>query len=99
MVNAVRKAMTIPMPIKARGFMPVGDLIAAGNPATKIRLSRELVLQLDQLLNFAFHAPSGFTNGPKRLVRVRRQAVVGVRVNAMKFFAGLLHRVDVDDDI
>jgi hypothetical protein len=36
MVNAVRKAMTIPMPTKARGFMPAGDLIAAGNPATEI---------------------------------------------------------------
>ena len=29
MVSAVRKAMTIPMPIKARGFMPAGDLVAA----------------------------------------------------------------------
>ena len=33
------------------------------------------------------------------LMRVHRQAIVGVRVNAMKFFAGLLHRVDVDDNI
>ena len=30
MVNAAKKALTIPMPIKARGFMPAGDLVAAG---------------------------------------------------------------------
>ena len=30
---------------------------------------------------------------------MHRQAVVGVRVNAMKFFAGLLHRIDVDNNI
>ena len=32
-------------------------------------------------------------------MRVHRKAVVGVRVNAMKFFAGFLHRIDVDDNI
>jgi hypothetical protein len=30
MVNAAKKALTIPRPIKARGFMPAGDLVAAG---------------------------------------------------------------------
>jgi hypothetical protein len=45
MVNAAKKAMTIPMPMKARGFMPAADLVAAGNPATEIRRSRELALQ------------------------------------------------------
>ena len=29
MVNAAKKAATIPMPMKARGFMPAGDLVAA----------------------------------------------------------------------
>ena len=29
MVNAARKALTIPIPIKARGFMPAADLVAA----------------------------------------------------------------------
>jgi len=38
-VNAAKKALTIPMPIKARGFMPVGDLVAAENPASEIRRS------------------------------------------------------------
>jgi uncharacterized membrane protein (UPF0136 family) len=37
MVNAAKKAATIPMPIKARGFMPGEDLVAVENPATEIR--------------------------------------------------------------
>jgi hypothetical protein len=46
---------------------------------------RPLSVKIDELL--------------KRLVRVHRQAVVGVHVNAMKFFAGLRHRIDVDNNI
>ena len=40
MVNAAKKAAITPMPIKARGFMPGGDLVATENPATEIRRSR-----------------------------------------------------------
>jgi hypothetical protein len=29
MVSAAKKAATIPMPMKACGFMPAGDLVAA----------------------------------------------------------------------
>jgi hypothetical protein len=41
MVNAAKKAATTPMPIKARGFMPAGDLVATENPATEIRYPDE----------------------------------------------------------
>ena len=32
-------------------------------------------------------------------MRVRRESVVAVLVNAVKFFARLLHRIDVNDNI
>jgi len=41
MVNAVKKAMTIPMPMLARGFMPAGDLVDAGHCASFSNLPGE----------------------------------------------------------
>jgi hypothetical protein len=59
MVSAAKKAATIPMPMKACGFMPAGDLVASKNPASEIRRSRKLALQRDHALNLRSQLRSG----------------------------------------
>ena len=74
MVNAAKKAATIPMPMKARGFMPAGDLVADEKSCKRNPPKLKPCASTGPASQFV---SVKFYELPTWLVRMHRQAVVG----------------------